>query len=673
MDAVVLQKITKLRNQLDEYNEYYYGQDNPLVPDAEYDRCFKELQELERLYPESIQEDSPTLHVGASTKSAFMPVPHILPMRSLNNVFTVAELTAFIQRNAEKLAVDPLGLMFVCEPKLDGLAVNLIYEQGILVRAATRGDGETGEDITHNIKTLAEVPLRLDAHAVPDILEVRGEVYCPLAGFLAWNEQASASGDKIFANPRNAAAGSLRQLDAKITARRPLALFCYGLGACDSAYRPANQWSLLAWLRTLGFPVAEQSKHAVGLNGCLAYFQEMQACRAALPFEIDGVVYKIDDQAQQDLLGFVARAPRFACAHKFPAVEEMTQLLSVDFQVGRTGALTPVARLQPVHVGGVVVSNATLHNMDEIERKDIRIGDMVVVRRAGDVIPEVVSVVMERRLASNQLISSPVECPVCGSEVLRLPGEAATRCTAGLFCSAQLKRSVWHFSSRKAMAIDGLGAQLIDQLVDFGLIHNVSDLYALTRATLETLPRMGKKSADNLIVAINKSKNTTFARFLYSLGIHHIGESSARVLAHAFHSLDELQTAGVDALMQLDDIGPIGAESIVHFFSQAHHHVVLQALIAHGVHWPVVHAISTDVRSTAFKDKTIVLTGTLEAMTRSEATQVLLDIGARVSGSVSAKTDYVIAGHAAGRKQTQALALGVNVLSEADFISLLQG
>ncbi len=673
MDAALLDKLEQLREKIRLYNEYYYGQDNPLVPDSEYDRCFNELQELESQYPAATNADSPTLHVGASTKSAFMPVPHLEPMRSLSNVFSTEELTAFVQRTADKLALNPDELMFVCEPKMDGLAVNLIYKRGILTQASTRGDGETGEDITHNIKTLKDVPVRLDAGKVPETLEVRGEVYCPLEGFIAWNERARSNGEKIFANPRNAAAGSLRQLDAKVTARRPLALFCYGLGACDSSYRPSGQWGLLCWLRELGFPVAEQSKRALGLSGCMAYFKEMQALRSKLPFEIDGVVYKVDDQSQQDLLGFVARAPRFACAHKFPAVEEMTSVLSVDFQVGRTGALTPVARLNPVHVGGVVVSNATLHNMDEIERKDIRIGDFVVVRRAGDVIPEVVSVVMERRSAQTQLIVMPVVCPVCGSEVLRLPGEAVTRCTAGLFCKAQLKRSVWHFASRKAMSIDGLGSQLIDQLVDFGILKDVSDLYTLTVNELAGLPRMGVKSAENLLEAIEKSKKTTFARFLYALGIHNIGESSARVLAHACSDLDELSTVSVTELMQLDDIGPVGAESIVHFFSQKHHHDVLRALLSRGVYWPVVQNLSQIFHDTVFKDKTVVLTGTLNTMGRTQATQRLLDVGARVSGSVSSKTDYVVAGELAGSKQTQALALGVKVLSEAEFLSLLEG
>lgn len=666
-----LKEMDALRAKIRRYDEHYYGLDAPLVPDAEYDRCFQALLALERQFPDDVTSDSPTLRVGSSEGTVFSAVTHHEPMRSLNNVFSSEALQAFMKRIAEKLGIDETTLMFVCEPKLDGLAVNLTYEHGRLITAATRGDGETGENITANIKTIANVPTHLVGEQVPALLEVRGEVFMPLAEFSALNERARLLDEKTFANPRNAAAGSLRQLDAAVTARRGLALLCYGVGTCEGIDKPTSQWEALKWLRGLGFPVSTDCERVMGLQGCLAYFNTMQARRNTLSFEIDGVVYKLDEASQQEKMGFVARAPRFACAHKFPALEEITTLLAVDFQVGRTGALTPVARLKPVRVGGVTVSNATLHNMDEIRRKDIHIGDVVTVRRAGDVIPEVVSVVLEQRPANIQRIEAPSVCPVCGAEAFHAADEAVARCTGGLFCKAQLKRSVWHFASRKAMFIDGLGRTLIDQLVDLSLLQDVADLYGLNQKTLEGLPRMGPKSAEKVLKALQKSKSTTFGRFLYALGIREIGETSARVLATHFSDLDALQSASMDELMALRDIGPVGAASIVHFFAQPHHHDVLKKLLAYGVHWPQEERM-VSTKASVFHGKTVVLTGTLANMGREDAKARLLAQGARVSGSVSVKTDYVVAGAEAGRKLTQALQFGVTVLSEDDFLRLLK-
>ncbi len=669
VDAVV-NEIETLRTRIRRYDHHYYVLDEPLVPDAEYDRCFKALQALEARFPQYVTLDSPTQRVGAPLASALEPVEHGLPMLSLSNVFSSEELQAFIKRISEKLDCDAQQLVFTAEPKLDGLAVNLTYEHGVLTKAATRGDGAVGENVTNNIKTIAAVPLILMTDHPPARIEVRGEVYMPKAGFEAFNAAARLQDEKTFANPRNAAAGSLRQLNPAITAKRPLAIYCYGMGASEGIVLPDSHMEQLELLRTLGFRVSTESRRVTGLTGCLAYYESMQRRRQSLPFEMDGVVYKVDSRALQERLGFVARAPRFACAHKFPAAEEMTTLLDVDFQVGRTGALTPVARLEPVNVAGVTVSNATLHNMDEIARKDIRIGDVVVIRRAGDVIPEVVSVVMESRPEQTQAIRLPAHCPVCGADVIREEGEAVARCTGGLFCKAQLKRMVWHFASRKAMAIDGLGRVLIDQLVDFGLLSDVSELYGLTLTTLAGLPRMGEKSAENLLKALEVSKTTTFQRFLYALGIREIGEASARVLASHFPDLASLQTATTEQLMALNDIGPVGAAYVTHFFAQPHNLAVIHQLLDYGVHWPVQQAAIADVNH-AFYQKSVVLTGTLTQMTREEAKAALLALGARVAGSVSAKTDYVVAGTEAGSKLKNALALGVPVLTEEAFIRLL--
>lgn len=667
----IVDQLNQLREQIRLYDYHYYVLDEPLVPDVEYDRCFKSLQRLEGQYPEFITPDSPTQRVGVKATTTLEPTPHRQPMLSLSNVFSTEELQAFVKRVAEKIDCNEADILFACEPKLDGLAVNLTYEKGILVHAATRGDGAVGENVTHNIKTIAAIPLKLMTPDVPKLIEVRGEVYMPKAGFEAFNEQARSRGEKTFSNPRNAAAGSLRQLNPAITAKRPLAIYCYGVGVCEGFNLPDSHLQQLSLLKTMGFRVSKLTEPARGLLGCLAYYDAMQIRRQSLAFEIDGVVYKVDSIALQQKLGFVARAPRFACAHKFPASEEMTTLLAVDFQVGRTGALTPVARLQPVSVAGVTVSNATLHNMDEIARKDIRIGDVVVIRRAGDVIPEVVSVVSAKRPAHTEVIHMPHACPVCGAEVVREADEAVARCTGGLFCKAQLKRMVWHFASRKAMAIDGLGSSIIELLVDGGLLNDLSDLYTLTQDTLEKLPRVGKKSAENLLKSIANSQKTTFNRFLYAMGIREIGEASARILASQFKDMEALKQASTEELLALKDIGPVGAAYVVHFFAQAHNLEVIDKLLAYGVHWPIDVSEPTLDAHHPFYDKTMVLTGTLSSMGRDDAKAKLLAIGAHVTGSVSAKTDFVVAGSDAGSKLDKAEALGVRVLTEDEFLASL--
>ncbi|KTD20383.1 DNA ligase [Legionella lansingensis] len=670
MSDSIQKKIQNLRNRIQLYDYHYYVLDEPLVPDIEYDRCFRELQALENEHPQYITADSPTQRVGGTPAGAFEEITHIKPMLSLANVFSEEELHAFLKRVADKLEVDEDSLLFTCEPKLDGLAVSLTYKEGMLAYAATRGDGAVGENISNNIKTIAAVPLKMMSDNPPELIEIRGEVYMPKAGFEAYNAKARMTGEKVFANPRNAAAGSLRQLNPAVTASRPLAVYFYGIGACDHFDLPNSHLEQLQLLRSWGFRTPKETKRAKGFAGCLSCYHELLKGRSELPYEIDGVVYKIDDIELQQELGYLARAPRFACAHKFPASEEMTELLAVDFQVGRTGALTPVARLKPVSVAGVTVSNATLHNMDEIQRKDIRIGDTVVIRRAGDVIPEVVSVVLEKRPAHTTIISLPEHCPVCGADVIREEDEAVARCTGGLFCNAQLKRMLWHYASRRAMSIDGLGAVIIDQLVEEKLIKDVSDLYALDLETLIRLPRMGRKSAENLLSAIEKSKKTTFARFLYALGIREVGEVSARVLALEFPDIASLKAASVEKLMEIKDIGPVGAYHIVHFFAQDHNCEVIDKLLDYGVHWPKDERKEFD-KQHPFYGKTVVLTGTLASMGREEAKTHLLALGAKVSGSVSKKTDYVVAGNEAGSKLEKATELGVRVLNEDEFLALL--
>ncbi|HAT7035123.1 TPA: NAD-dependent DNA ligase LigA [Legionella pneumophila] len=666
-DQGIKESIETLKEQIRKYDYHYYVLDEPLVPDAEYDRCFKALQQYEEQYPQFLSPDSPTQRVSGTPSDAFMPVAHKQAMLSLSNVFTTDELKAFIKRAIEKLDEPNQQLVFACEPKLDGLAVNMTYEGGILTHAATRGDGAVGENITANIKTIASVPLRLRVSNPPKLIEVRGEVYIPKADFEAYNARARELGEKTFANPRNAAAGSLRQLNPEISASRPLAIYCYGIGACEDYKLPNSHLEQLNLLKEFGFRVSPETRRAVGVEGCLDYYQYMLAKRNQLPFEIDGVVYKIDSISLQQQLGYVSRAPRFACAHKFPATEEMTRLIAVDFQVGRTGAVTPVARLEPVSVGGVTVSNATLHNFDEITRKDIHIGDTVIIRRAGDVIPEVVSVILEKRPANARKIELPKNCPVCGSEVVREADEAIARCVGGLYCKAQLKRMMWHFASRKAMYIEGLGSVLIDQLVDEGIVHHLADLYELDLQTLANLPRMGEKSAKNLLSALEKSKKTTFNRFLYALGIREIGEAGARVLAEHYCDVESLKAATIEELMTLNDIGPVAASHVVHFFAQAHNLEVIDRLLELGIHWPKPEKIQVNQQNPFF-GKTVVLTGTLSTMGREEAKAKLLALGAKVSGSVSSKTDYLVAGSEAGSKLVKATELGVAIIEEDEFL-----
>ncbi len=666
----IMNQINTLKQRIRQYDYAYYVLDDPKIPDVTYDECFKQLQALEMAHPDLITADSPTQRVGFRPASSLATRVHHQPMLSLSNVFSEEELQAFITRIVDKIQIQQQKIVLTCEPKLDGLAVNLTYEHGLLVYAATRGDGLVGEDITNNIKTIAAVPLRLIGDARPSLLEVRGEVFITKDDFEALNNEARAQGQKTFANPRNAAAGSLRQLDSAITAKRKLSIYFYGVGICEDFKLPQSHFEQLAWLRAQGFRVSFESKKVCGLQGCLDYYHDMLKRRMQLPYEMDGVVYKLDDIKQQELLGYVSRAPRFACAHKFPAMEVLSRILAVDFQVGRTGALTPVARLTPVAVAGVVVSNATLHNLDEMARKDIHVGDVVVIRRAGDVIPEVVSVVLEQRATSVTPVQIPTHCPVCHAQVVREPGSVTVRCMGGLFCKAQLKRSIWHYASRDAMAIEGLGQTLVAQLVDFNLIKTIADLYVLTPNQLAGLPRMGEKSANNLIEAIEKSKSTELHRLIYALGIREIGASGARVLATHFQSLEALSKATRDDLMQRQDIGPVASDYVVHFFSETHNQEVLQQLQKLGVHYdkPPVLVVN---EASIFFGKTVVLTGSLRRMSRDEAKAKLLSLGAKVSGSVSKKTDFVVAGEDAGSKLKVAHDLGVAVMLEDAFYEAL--
>lgn len=657
----------QLRQLIHEYNYQYYVLDEPSVPDAEWDRLFHELKAIEIEYPELKTPDSPTHRVGGAALEKFSQLKHAIPMLSLDNCFSEAELLAFDKRIHDRLKILE-EIEYTCEPKLDGLAVSIIYENGILIQAATRGDGEIGENITENIRTIKTIPLKLQGKNIPKLVEVRGEVFMPKADFQALNQRLEKLSQKIFANPRNAAAGSLRQLDPKITATRPLAMYCYSVGQVDGWTLPATHSDVLAQFSQWGLRVCEQIDVVRGVKACETYFNKIGAMRKNLPFEIDGVVYKVNSLALQKELGFVSRAPRWAIAHKFPAQEELTLLEAVDFQVGRTGVLTPVARLKPVHVGGVIVSNATLHNMDEIERKDVRIGDTVIVRRAGDVIPEVVGSVKERRPKDAKKIHLPKKCPVCHSDVVHSEEFAAARCMGELFCPAQRKEAIKHFVARKAMDIDGLGSQLVEQLVDEKLIEHVDDLYHLTIEQVANLERMGEKSARNLITAIEASKQTTLAKFIYAIGIREVGQTTALSLANHFGSLNKLRKATFEQLQDIPDIGPVVAENIVKFFEQSHNNEVVDSLIKAGITWPEV-----DIRHQAkpLSGKTFVLTGTLEQLSREEATEKLQALGAKVSGSVSKKTDYLVAGPAAGSKLTKAQELGVAIKDEAWLLALL--
>jgi len=663
--------IAHLRDEINQHNHRYYVLDDPQVPDAEYDRLMQQLQALELQAPELITPDSPTQRVGAKPLGGFEEVRHAVAMLSLDNAFNDDDMLAFDARVKKGLEVTEIT--YCAEPKLDGLAVSLRYEDGILVRAATRGDGRVGEDITQNVRTISCVPLRLMGNDYPPVLEVRGEVYMPKAGFNALNKRQRDHDEKPFVNPRNAAAGSLRQLDPNITATRPLAMYCYGVGEVTAgAELPAFHRDVLARLKTWGLRISPETEEVSGVAGCLEYYRKIGEKRDALPYEIDGVVFKVNSLKQQQALGFVSRAPRWAIAHKFPAQEEMTRLIDIDIQVGRTGALTPVARLEPVFVGGVTVTNATLHNEDEVRRKDVRGGDMVIVRRAGDVIPEVVSVVLAQRPDNARPFMMPTDCPVCGSEVRRVAGEAVSRCSGGLYCSAQRKEAIKHFASRRAMDIEGLGDKLVEQLVEMGWLNSVADLYdrtAMPHAKLAGMERMGDKSAENLIKAIDKSKETTLARFLFSLGIREVGEATAQALANHFGSLPAIMDADEEALLKVADVGPVVVANLRAFFHEAHNREVIESLQQQGVRWPDV--VATVDQPQPLAGQTFVLTGTMEQMTRDEAKAKLQAQGAKVTGSVSKKTSYVVAGADPGSKRDKAEKLGVPILDEAALISLL--
>ena len=664
------QQIDTLRHDLRRYEYEYHVLDNPTIPDAEYDRLFHQLKALEAAHPELITADSPTQRVGAKPLSGFAQIRHEIPMLSLDNAFSDEEFYAFVKRIEDRLICLPEPLTFCCEPKLDGLAVSILYVNGVLTQAATRGDGTTGEDITANIRTIRNIPLQLLMDNPPARLEVRGEVFMPHAGFERLNQLALEKGEKTFANPRNAAAGSLRQLDPKITSKRPLVLNAYSIGIAEGVDLPNTHYDRLQWLKSIGIPVNPEIRLCNGTDEVLDFYRDIQNKRSALGYDIDGTVLKINDIALQEKLGFISKAPRWAIAYKFPAQEELTRLNDVEFQVGRTGAITPVAKLEPVFVAGVTVSNATLHNGDEIERLDIAIGDTVVIRRAGDVIPQIIGVLHDRRPADARPIIFPKTCPVCDSAIVRIEGEAVARCTGGLFCAAQRKEALKHFVSRKAMDIDGVGGKLIEQLVDRELVHTPADLFKLDLTTLTRLERMGTKSAENALASLEKAKNTTLARFIFALGIREVGEATALNLANHFKTLEALQNADLEALQQVADVGEVVANRILAFWHEAHNVAVVNELIAQGVHWETVE--TKEVTENRFKGKTVVLTGTLTQMGRNEAKALLQDMGAKVSGSVSAKTDFVIAGDAAGSKLTKAQELGVAVLTEEEFLAEIQ-
>ena len=661
------QQIDTLRQDLRRYEYEYHVLDNPTIPDAEYDRLFHQLKALEAAHPELITADSPTQRVGAKPLSGFAQIRHEIPMLSLDNAFSDEEFYAFVKRIEDRLIHLPEPLTFCCEPKLDGLAVSILYVNGVLTQAATRGDGTTGEDITANIRTIRNIPLQLLMDNPPARLEVRGEVFMPHEGFARLNQHALEKGEKTFANPRNAAAGSLRQLDPKITSKRPLVLNAYGIGIAEGVDLPNTHYDRLQWLKSIGIPVNPEIRLCNGTNEVLDFYRDIQNKRSSLGYDIDGTVLKINDIALQEKLGFISKAPRWAIAYKFPAQEELTRLNDVEFQVGRTGAITPVAKLEPVFVAGVTVSNATLHNGDEIERLDIAIGDTVVIRRAGDVIPQIIGVLHDRRPADARPIVFPETCPVCDSAIVRIEGEAVARCTGGLFCAAQRKEALKHFVSRKAMDIDGVGGKLIEQLVDRELIHTPADLFKLDLTTLTRLERMGAKSAENALTSLEKAKHTTLARFIFALGIREVGEATALNLANHFKTLEALQNADLEALQQVPDVGEVVANRILAFWHEPHNVAVVNDLIAQGVHWETVE--TKEVAENRFKGKTVVLTGTLTQMGRNEAKALLQDMGAKVSGSVSAKTDFVIAGDAAGSKLTKAQELGITVLTEEEFLA----
>ena len=663
--------IEQLRATLRHHEYCYHVLDNPEVPDAEYDRLMQRLKALEAEHPELITPDSPTQRVGASPLSAFEQVRHEIPMLSLDNVFDEESYLAFDKRVRDRLK-DTQDLTFCCELKLDGLAVSLLYENGSLVQAATRGDGTTGENITANVRTIRAIPLKLRGENIPQRIEIRGEVFMPQKGFEAMNEEARRTGGKVFANPRNAAAGSLRQLDPSVTAKRPLTFFCYGVGVLEGGTLPGSHYDRLQQFKAWGLPVCDRVMRCTGSQAVLDFYHNVEESRPVLGFDIDGVVIKVDSIAQQEALGFVSRAPRWATAFKFPAQEQMTVVRDVEFQVGRTGAITPVARLEPVLVAGVTVSNATLHNADEISRLGLKIGDTVVIRRAGDVIPQVVGVVESERPADARDIEFPLSCPVCGSDIERVEGEAVARCTGGLICGAQRKEALKHFVSRRAMDVDGLGDKIIDQLVDAEYVKTPADLWRLTPGKLTGLDRMGPKSAQKLTDALAASKQTTFARFLYALGIREVGEATAANLAEHFGTLEALQQADTEALKAVPDVGEVVAKHVVNFFREQHNREVITDLTGDiGISWPDVVAVDASALDNPFAGKVVVLTGSLQILTRDEAKDRLTALGAKVTGSVSKKTDLVVAGEAAGSKLAKAEELGIKVINEDEFIALL--
>jgi len=664
----VAARVLQLKETLERYNYRYHALDDPEVPDAEYDRLMLELRALETEHPQLLTPDSPTQRVGAAPVAAFGAVKHRLAMLSLDNAFSDEEVRDFDRRIRERLArAEPVS--YSAEPKLDGLAVSARYEDGTFVQGATRGDGETGEDITQNLRTIKALPLRLRTDRPPRVLEVRGEVFMPLAGFKSFNEEAIARGEKSFVNPRNAAAGSLRQLDPKMTAARPLDLFIYGLGILEGGAMPAHHSATLQALRKWGFKICPQSSVVEGADGCLDYYRNMGDLRPKLPYQIDGVVYKVDDLELQRQMGFVSRAPRWAIAHKFPAEEALTTVRDIEFQVGRTGALTPVARLEPVFVGGVTVSNATLHNMDELTRKDVRVGDTVVIRRAGDVIPEVARVLPERRVAGAVPVMLPRVCPVCGSPVAREATQAVARCTGGRICAAQRKEEIKHFASRRALDIQGLGDKLVEQLVDRDWVRTPADLFLLQPEQLSTLDRMGDKSAQKLQSAIQAAKHTSLPRFLYALGIRDVGEATALALARHFGDIGALRRAGEDAIQRVPDVGPVVAKNVAAYFHDPDNAAILDRLLDAGITWPAPAPAAADAQ---LAGKTFVLTGTLQGLTREAAEEAIVQQGGKVSGSVSKKTHYVVAGADAGSKLKKAQDLGVTVLDEAAFLQMLK-
>lgn len=666
------QDYIKLVETLNRHAHRYYVLDDPEIADVEYDKLYQILLKTEQEHPDWTTDLSPSQRVADQPSDAFNQVQHITPMLSLNNVFNEADMASFYQRIIKRLqqtGLDSHDIHFSAEPKFDGLAVSLIYNNGRLVQGATRGDGQTGEDITHNIRTISSIPLQLIGENIPDTMEIRGEVVMPRDGFDRYNQSAQQRGDKTFANPRNAAAGSLRQLDPRITAQRPLQFYAYGIGLSDPKHTFDSHSQILKWLKSLTIPVNELCATLTGLTACFNYYQALQNKRPELNIDIDGAVFKVDNLDLQNALGFITKAPRWAIAYKFPAEEATTIIESIDVQVGRTGSITPVARLKPVTVGGVTVTNATLHNEDEIKRKDVRIGDTVFVRRAGDVIPEIVKVVTQKRPQDSQPFVMPSQCPVCGSELYKPEDEAVWRCPAGLACDAQKKESIKHFASRKAMDIDGLGDKLVDQLIDAGLIDSAADLYQLTESQISGLERMGQKSAGNLLQAIEHSKHTTLARFIYALGIREVGEATALTLANELKSIEALESISREELQQLPDIGPVVAQKIRAYFNNQANKDTIRNLLNNGIHWPAIASQAAD--ALPLKDTTIVLTGKLNQLTRSEAKQKLQALGAQVTGSVSKKTDYVVAGSDAGTKLARAESLDVTVVDEDWLLEIL--